>query len=224
MITTRQSSSLSIWHTDFVVFTAETIVLAGSARPMSLGVLTVENCQVRALMHTPIDWTHPGPACVPAGDTEWERALPTLISMRRLTADDLYPGMDPYEALGLAHHMLALAARRDVLIVAPTTSELEVILDAIPRWLGMEAPDVNAISAAVLERARRHGLLPRPGERSIDFYRRATSLTGPLPALPDTLGPPFPDDLLTPEDRTFPAMATSLRYLSLMRLFRSDGR
>jgi hypothetical protein len=144
--------------------------------------------------------------------------------MRRLTAEDLSPGMDPYEALGLAHHMLALAARRDVLIVAPTTAELEVILDAIPRWLGMEAPDVNAISTAVLERARRQGLIPWPGERSIDFYRRATLLTGPLPALPDTLGLPGADDLLSPQDRLFPAMATSMRYLSLMRLFRTDGR
>jgi hypothetical protein len=55
MITTRQSSPMSIWHTDFGVITAETIVLAGIARPVSLGVLTVESCQVRGLMHTPID-------------------------------------------------------------------------------------------------------------------------------------------------------------------------
>lgn len=200
---------------DCLVVAVETIELAGKIVPISFAAQTVVNRRITTSLFFPIAWDHPDSAVAnPPTREELQSALASAKTLRRLSVADLSEGMSPDKVFKIVAGVLRIMARNhSVLVIHGVQPGLEALLTSMESCLGESLPALSVVDTAVLERGRRAGKRPRPGESPGAYYRRMLALDGDLPDLQTCrLEQEFVLETILPTDRLFPVMSTYLIY------------
>lgn len=211
----------------------ETIELAGQLVPLTLSCVAATHDKVEVELAQLIDWTE---CFFVSGDrrrrrppngggllssAEWERALNDANVRVPLSWQDVRQlGHPPRRALRFLWTLLnGLEIEHAALIIHRYYPELNAVVNAIVRWVRQPLPDFTTISTGFLELARRHGLRPKPQERSIDFTRRIDALCDTLPNLDECVDRRRLDPGVPQDHPLYRAHATRVLYQDLRQHF-----